>query len=657
MLKDMIKWKMVLLLTVVVMKAKAQVSRDLFKDVLDVRYEVKAPHRIATSFFADQGAWHAYALPMRSKDAGAFIGPLLMDLKGEWLGNDFTRLRIFENNQELPLLRVDTATYYVPGMLQQTCVAGDLEVCMQLIFTGNREAMIQVRLKNAGSVKRQLVLQWEGQVILPQVQLKALPKGVAASFGNSDHHFFIDYLSRQPYQLAITEKGYQARKTITIPANGAYEDVQSQRYFLETKEVTAAKKKDFRKEYIQNTSRWNKYLSDYFAGTALTLKDTAAARLAVKCIVTLITNWRSPAKDLLHAGVFPSAAYQGFYGFWAWDSWKQAVAIAGFHPALAKDNIQALFDYQDTAGMVPDCIYTDKRENNLRDTKPPLAAWAVWEVFSATKDTTWVRQMYPALQKYHQWWYTNRDHDGNGLCEYGSTDGTRLAAAWESGMDNAVRFDQAKMLRNNTTAWSLDQESVDLNAYLYAEKLYLARLAALLGDQQEADHWKQTAGQLCTLVNDHFYDPVSGFYYDRSLSGDLITGAQGAEGWLPLWAGIATPEQAAAVARVMGDTSRFNTRVPFPVLSAGSNKFDPANGYWRGPVWLDQFYFAVKGLEQYGMQEMAKGFVHKLWQHAAGMNDNQPLYENYHPLTGKGLNAVGFSWSAAHVLKLLAISF
>ena len=31
----------------------------------------------------------------------------------------------------------------------------------------------------------------------------------------------------------------------------------------------------------------------------------------------------------------------------------------------------------------------------------------------------------------------NRDHDGNGLCEFGSTNGTRLGSLGE-GMDNAV---------------------------------------------------------------------------------------------------------------------------------------------------------------------------------------------------------------------------
>lgn len=55
--------------------------------------------------------------------------------------------------------------------------------------------------------------------------------------------------------------------------------------------------------------------------------------------------------------------------------------------------------------------------------------------------------------------------------------GQRIAAAWESGMDNAVRFDEAVLMKNNDKAWSLNQESVDLNAYLYAEKnIYLSWL-------------------------------------------------------------------------------------------------------------------------------------------------------------------------------------
>lgn len=72
-------------------------------------------------------------------------------------------------------------------------------------------------------------------------------------------------------------------------------------------------------------------------------------------------------------------------GFWAWDSWKHAAALPILLPELAKNQIRAMFDYQLDNGMIIDCIYTDIRENNARDSKPPLAAWAVDRVFEETR--------------------------------------------------------------------------------------------------------------------------------------------------------------------------------------------------------------------------------------------------------------------------------
>ena len=71
------------------------------------------------------------------------------------------------------------------------------------------------------------------------------------------------------------------------------------------------------------------------------------------------------------------------------------------------------------------------------------------------------------------------------------------AAAWESGMDNATRFDKegvgkgddgVKVFENKNkgkvVGYSINQESVDLNAYLYAEKGYLASIAEELGKKR-----------------------------------------------------------------------------------------------------------------------------------------------------------------------------
>ena len=332
------------------------------------------------------------------------------------------------------------------------------------------------------------------------------------------------------------------------------------------------------------------------------------------------------------------------------------MALALFEPELAKDQVRTMFDFQDEHGMIADCIFRDTliERHNWRDTKPPLAAWAVKKIFDQTGDTDFVAEMFPKLEKYHYWWYENRDHNQNGLCEYGSTDGTRIAAAWESGMDNAVRFDEATLVKNNEGAWSLTQESVDLNAYLYAEKNFLADLASILGKDQIAQQFKQDASVLGEQIREVFYDEGSGYFYDINTDDNSHIKVIGPEAWITLWAGVADSVQAESVKNIIMDSLHFNTYVPFPTLSASHPEFNPQRGYWRGPVWLDQAYFALDGMKKYGFEEEYIFMKNKLLANAEGvLNSNAPIRENYHPISGKGLNANHFSWSAAHILLLL----
>ena len=220
-------------------------------------------------------------------------------------------------------------------------------------------------------------------------------------------------------------------------------------------------------------------------------------------------------------------------------------------------------------------------------------------------------------------------------------------------MDNAVRFDSALMVENGPGAWSLSQESVDLNSYLFAEKGYLAELAEVLGKSQEAEALRSEAEALGGLIRSDMFDEETGYFYDITLDSKEPIRVQGPEGWIPLWAGVATPEQAERVALVMTDPAKFAGKVPFPTLAMDHPEFDPMNGYWRGPVWLDQAYFAVKALERYGFSREAEELSGRLLDSPAGLTGGGAIFENYHPVTGEGLNAPHFSWSAAHLLMLI----
>ncbi|GAA2412483.1 hypothetical protein GCM10010404_83050 [Nonomuraea africana] len=396
---------------------------------------------------------------------------------------------------------------------------------------------------------------------------------------------------------------------------------------------------------------------------------------------TLVTNWRGAAGRLRSDGITPSISYKWFTGgFWAWDSWKQAVGVARFDAPLAKSVIRAMFDHQvrpdsptrpQDAGMILDVLFyndpsTDGGNWNERNTKPPLAAWAVWEVFGRSGDAAFVKELYPKLVAYHEWWYRNRDHDRDGIAEYGATvdplnntdEERRAAMAWESGMDNAPRFDATRMLENRDASgkvvgYAADQESVDLNAYLKAEKDYLAKLALVAGRPGDAARWTRESATLSRFIQRHMYDSATGFFYDIDLTTGrpLVERGRAIEGAIPLWAGVASRTQAAAVRDKLVDPAEFGTFVPMPTVSKSSPYFS-ATAYWRGPVWLDQAYFAITGLSRYGYRADASSAAERLRSNASGLRGDAPIHENYNPLTGERLNSSNFSWSAALLLDL-----
>ncbi len=635
-----------------------------YPNVLDVRGDPSDPRDLTAYSFSDLGAWFSFGLPaLSARDLrGGFTGPFLLTHGGIWLGRSFVRFHLTDvstgKTVDWAAGSVEVSQYY-PGRLHQTISADSLDVHIDLIYAADRVALIRAAVTNRRSGERLLRIGWSGSVMMEEASLSSHGRGVLVTF--SENPEVVELSLREADVTAeVYDTGYRALGSeIALHGGGSETRFASVALYADSTERTvgatnrADPLSDSETHFERNRIRWSGYLSGVFNTSDGALLTAATKSVAVKAIQTLITNWRSPYGHLLHSGVFPSYAYRGFHGVWSWDSWKHARALANFAPELAKDQLRVMFDYQDRRGMVPDVIYADSSENNWRDTKPPLSAWAVWAIYERTGDAQFLQEMYPKILRYHEWWYANRDHDVNGLCEYGSTDGTLEAAGWESGMDNAVRFDSAAMLQNNPSAWSLDQESVDLNSYLYAEKLYLASMADEIGRVRDVALFRAAAEDLGDQIRSTMFDEETGYFYDVDIDTKQPILVQGPEGWIPLWAGVATESQARQVVRVMTDREKFATHVPFPTLAADHEQFDPRDGYWRGSVWLDQAYFAVKGLERYGYEREANTMRAHLFENVQGLLEDAPIYENYHPQTGEPLNAPHFSWSAAHYLMLL----
>jgi len=255
----------------------------------------------------------------------------------------------------------------------------------------------------------------------------------------------------------------------------------------------------------------------------------------------------------------------------------------------------------------------------------PWYAWQNWEIYKITKDKDFLKEMYESSKKFYNFYVSNRDLDGDGLCEWGGhgvlecvRDG--LVAVW------------------NEVGWPANFEAVDLNCMLVKEENSLADMAKELGYQDEAQNWKQKAEARAELVNKTFWDDQTGFYYqvdkkdhDFTFKNENDLKRQEIIGFLPMWAGIASEERAAILMKTLTDTSKFWRKYGVPSLAADDSYYND-KGYWNGPVWVEWDYFIMDALIQYGYKEEAKELVKRVASNmVAQLKKDHNLWEFYSP--------------------------
>ncbi|CAK7021112.1 MAG: Glucosidase YgjK [Bacteroides rodentium] len=630
-----------------------------FYNLIDIKNTPKGAIDWDAYVFADKGAWMGYSLPDNEtyrQHGGAFMGPMTMTGRG-WIAAGLAEPTLMVNGQKWDMLRNVQTTKYLPGRLVQEYNDEHLNFTTELCFISPRSVAIRSAVKNVSGKPLTVDFTWNGGVYEPTTQSSLIDKGISFVRPKDEVNTVVRFLTADKVEAIHNDSLRATEKTaLTLEPGKVYQSAMTQTMMLRgedtAKELEAIALLDIDNCFEQNETQWNKQIASLLSGSSKYLNDNKYRKVMVKAMMTLNSNYRTPAGDILHGGSNPS--YNGFInGIWSWDSWKIASANVLFNPEIAKEEMLTLFDYQAENGMVPDFIGYNKLRNNWRDAKPPVAAWGAMNVYKATGDKQFLEAIFDKLYKFHRWWYAERDHNHNGICEYGSTDGTLIAACWESGMDNGVRFDDAVMLQHGEKAWSMNQENICLNSFLYVDKLALAEMATILGRTELTDQLKNEAEVIKQFVQNKMWDSETGFFYDTRIDTGEHIKVMGAECWLPLWAGIATPEQAKLVMEKMMDPNKFNSTVPLGTLDVSHPRLRPTRGYWRGPVWVDQVYFGITGLRNYGFDREADMLTEKFIDNAQGLTTNGPIHENYNPLTGEVLNSPNFGWSSACIIKML----
>lgn len=332
------------------------------------------------------------------------------------------------------------------------------------------------------------------------------------------------------------------------------------------------------------------------------------------------------------------------YGeYYDWDLYFENVYLSyyGIH-TYNFTNFKVFLDRQHPDGFVSRTLgIANPRPTQMF--KPFLAQIAVLGSKQNGDDYEWLRPVYYAkLQKFLQRWFAY-DSDGNGLPVWNSSDA--------SGMDN--QFSRSGQLESYT------DEGVDLACELYRELQAMQVIAGKLGKPTDEARYKQHASALAKAINRVFWDEKDAFYYDRNEKTGKQIRVKSVSGFLPLWAGVASPQQA----RRLIQEHLLNKEefwLPYPVATYSRSEPDFREGgnevngacNWRGAAWIPTNYMIFHGLVQYGFNDVAKDLAMKTLRMA--LNENPATREYYNSDTGQGNGMNPFwGWSAlAYVMPL-----
>jgi alpha,alpha-trehalase len=329
--------------------------------------------------------------------------------------------------------------------------------------------------------------------------------------------------------------------------------------------------------------------------------------------------------------VVPGGRFNEMYG---WDSYFILMGLLrDGQVELAKDMADnALYEVREYGKVL-----NANRTYYLTRSQPPFLTQMVLAVYRRTQDRKWLEECVPGIEKFYRYWTTgphltpetglsryfdlgdgpspevvSSEHDSSGRTDYDlikdyfrthripDYDAAQYYDAKlneltplfykgdrsmrESGFDPSGRFGP----------FSIDiihYNPVCLNTLLYLMEIQTAEIMSTLERAGDEAVWRQRAQERAARINQLMWNEADGFYYDYDFVHGRVRRYPFLTTFYPLWAGIATENQAERVVR--------NLHV---FEQPGGLQTSPrqTGDQWDAPFgWAPLQWIAVEGLRRY----------------------------------------------------------
>jgi putative isomerase len=375
---------------------------------------------------------------------------------------------------------------------------------------------------------------------------------------------------------------------------------------------------------------------------------------------------------------------------WDWDSWLSNIALRQILSDIGtkKDRKEAR-DYERGCvlnyltytspddGYMPMVIDADSDPERIKPAdiyhtnmhKPVIAQHAAFITQQDGGDASWLQSHFDRMKAFIRNYQTHHRHAETGLFY------------WQDDLAIGVDNDPSTFFRPKGSS-----ASIYLNCLMYKELRAMAYLARQLGLPEDADKYEKDADELRGAVRNYCWDEKDGMYYSVDLNLLPYTGEpqtifgkdfvlhEGAprdypcliqrigswSGFMAMWAGIATPEQAQRMVREnLLDKRTFCAPYGVRTLSKLEKIYNtrathnPSN--WQGPIWGISNYMVFRGLVDYGFDKEAQELAEKtITLFGEDLRKEGALHEYYDPDSGEPIINKGFqNWNYL-VLNMVA---
>ena len=311
---------------------------------------------------------------------------------------------------------------------------------------------------------------------------------------------------------------------------------------------------------------------------------------------------------------------------WSWDHCFNAIATAYSDPQLAWDQLMVVFDNQHEMGFLPD----GTRENDLQwgFRKPPIHGWTLGKMMEVEKAVSMemLKEIYPKLVAWTNYWLSFRDDDGDGLPQYNHGN--------DSGWDNSTVY-----------AIGCPVEAPDLMAFLVLQMDQLAVVADKLSRNYEAEQWRQQSAEVKKKLIENLWNGEK-FLHLYVETGTASPESMSSLSYMPMVLGDQLPEN---IQKKIIKTLKQDYITEYGIATESpKSKYYREKGYWQGPIWAPEMMLFIDGLDRAGEKELAKSLARKF----CDLCKNGGFAENFGATTGKPLVDPAYTWTSSVFLYL-----